>query len=131
MKSGTASAPSGGGGGLAITERQKPAPSRVAALFQMFAKRKLFSSSSKKSKLLPPGELRSRRYCVVLSLRKQSPSPPSWFVQLCESAAFRKLSSPVFQCARTSSLLGDRWPAATRRGPFWYGTLTPFYFSSS
>ncbi|XP_008656008.1 uncharacterized protein [Zea mays] len=54
MKSGTASAPSGGGGGLAITERQKPAPSRVAALFQMFAKRKLFSSSSKKSKLLPP-----------------------------------------------------------------------------
>jgi hypothetical protein len=58
MKSGSASAPSGGGGGgLAITERQKPAPSCVAALFQMFAKRKLFSSSSKKSKLLPPGEI--------------------------------------------------------------------------
>ncbi|XP_066364202.1 uncharacterized protein [Miscanthus floridulus] len=54
MKSGSASAPSGGAGGLAITERQKPAPSCVAALFQMFAKRKLFSSSSKKSKLLPP-----------------------------------------------------------------------------
>ncbi|TVT96749.1 hypothetical protein EJB05_58022 [Eragrostis curvula] len=50
---GIASAPSAGGNSLAITERQKPAPSCVAALFQMFAKRKLFSSS-KKSKLLPP-----------------------------------------------------------------------------
>ncbi|RCV16675.1 hypothetical protein SETIT_3G156800v2 [Setaria italica] len=56
MKSGSggASAPSAGGSSLAIAERQKPAPSCVAALFQMFARRKLFSSSSKKSKLLPP-----------------------------------------------------------------------------
>lgn len=57
MKNGRAgaTAPSGGGGSssLAIVERQKPAPSCVAALFQMFAKRKLFSSSSKKAKLLP------------------------------------------------------------------------------
>ncbi|PAN18267.1 hypothetical protein PAHAL_3G190600 [Panicum hallii] len=55
MKSGSAgaSAPSAGGSSLAIAERQKPAPSCVAALFQMFARRKLFSSSSKKSKLLP------------------------------------------------------------------------------
>ncbi|XP_062232066.1 uncharacterized protein LOC133929357 [Phragmites australis] len=52
--SGSASAPTAGGNSLAIAERQKPAPSCVAALFQMFAKRKLFSSSSKKSKLLPP-----------------------------------------------------------------------------
>ncbi|CAN6336894.1 unnamed protein product [Urochloa humidicola] len=52
--SGGASAPSAGSSSLAITERQKPAPSCVAALFQMFARRKLFSSSSKKSKLLPP-----------------------------------------------------------------------------
>ncbi|XP_039799966.1 uncharacterized protein LOC120664724 [Panicum virgatum] len=51
--SGGASAPSAGGGSLAIAERQKPTPSCVAALFQMFARRKLFSSSSKKSKLLP------------------------------------------------------------------------------
>ncbi|KAG2625961.1 hypothetical protein PVAP13_3KG282900 [Panicum virgatum] len=51
--SGGASAPNAGGGSLAITERQKPAPSCVAALFQMFARRKLFSSSSKKNKLLP------------------------------------------------------------------------------
>uniref|UniRef100_A0ACD5TE56 Uncharacterized protein n=1 Tax=Avena sativa TaxID=4498 RepID=A0ACD5TE56_AVESA len=42
----------GGGGGLAIAERQKP--SCVAALFQMLAKRKLFSSSSSKTKLLAP-----------------------------------------------------------------------------
>ncbi|KAL6609549.1 hypothetical protein ACP70R_039518 [Stipagrostis hirtigluma subsp. patula] len=56
MKSGSggASAPSAGGNSLAIAERQKPAPSCVAALFQMLAKRKLFSSSSKKSKMLPP-----------------------------------------------------------------------------
>ncbi|KAF0926293.1 hypothetical protein E2562_022111 [Oryza meyeriana var. granulata] len=55
MKSGnSASAPSAGGNSLAITERQKPAPSCVASLFQMLAKRKLFSSSSKKTKLLPP-----------------------------------------------------------------------------
>ncbi|KAG8086321.1 hypothetical protein GUJ93_ZPchr0010g9607 [Zizania palustris] len=57
MKNGnSASAPqtSAGGNSLAITERQKPAPSCVAALFQMLAKRKLFSSSSKKNKLLPP-----------------------------------------------------------------------------
>jgi hypothetical protein len=44
-----------GGGSLAITERQKP--SCVAALFQMLAKRKLFSSSSNKTKLLAPGEI--------------------------------------------------------------------------
>ncbi|KAL6618841.1 hypothetical protein ACP70R_033980 [Stipagrostis hirtigluma subsp. patula] len=56
MKSGSggASAPSAGGNSLTIAERQKPAPSCVAALFQMLAKRKLFSSSSKKSKMLPP-----------------------------------------------------------------------------
>ncbi|CAN6359261.1 unnamed protein product [Urochloa humidicola] len=56
MKSGSggASAPGAGGSSLAIAERQKPAPSCVAALFQMFARKKLFSSSSKKSKLLPP-----------------------------------------------------------------------------
>ncbi|CAL4894728.1 unnamed protein product [Urochloa decumbens] len=56
MKSGSggASAPSAAGSSLAIAERQKPAPSCVAALFQMFARKKLFSSSSKKSKLLPP-----------------------------------------------------------------------------
>ncbi|CAN6345960.1 unnamed protein product [Urochloa humidicola] len=42
------------GSSLAIAERQQPAPSCVAALFQMFARRKLFSSSSKKNKLLPP-----------------------------------------------------------------------------
>ncbi|GJM89668.1 hypothetical protein PR202_ga05877 [Eleusine coracana subsp. coracana] len=52
--SGSASAPSTGVNSLAIAERQKQAPSCVAALFQMFAKRKLFSSTSKKSKLLPP-----------------------------------------------------------------------------
>ncbi|KAL6848987.1 hypothetical protein ACP4OV_021570 [Aristida adscensionis] len=45
---------SGSGSSLAIAERKKPAPSCVAALFQMLAKRKLFSSSSKKSKMLPP-----------------------------------------------------------------------------
>ncbi|KAM3299771.1 hypothetical protein ACQJBY_040993 [Aegilops geniculata] len=51
----------GGGGGLAITERQRPAPSRVAALFQMLAKRRLFSSSSsKKTKLLAP--VREQRF---------------------------------------------------------------------
>lgn len=76
MKSGSASAPSGGGGGggLAITERQKPAPSCVAALFQMFAKRKLFSSSSKKSKLLPPGEIATGLRCSF-SAQIISPSP--------------------------------------------------------
>ncbi|GJN15137.1 hypothetical protein PR202_gb02030 [Eleusine coracana subsp. coracana] len=51
---GSASAPSTGVNSLAIAERQKQAPSCVAALFQIFAKRKLFSSTSKKSKLLPP-----------------------------------------------------------------------------
>ncbi|OEL20430.1 hypothetical protein BAE44_0018552 [Dichanthelium oligosanthes] len=62
MKSGSggASAPSAGAGSLAIAERQKPAPSCVAVLFQMFARRKLFSSSSKKSKLLPPDYSRSK-----------------------------------------------------------------------
>ncbi|XP_040380156.1 uncharacterized protein LOC102721168 isoform X2 [Oryza brachyantha] len=55
MKSGSsAAAPAAGGNSLAIAERQKPAPSCVASLFQMLAKRKLFSSSSKKTKLLPP-----------------------------------------------------------------------------
>jgi hypothetical protein len=70
MKSGSGSgrggacAPSAGGGSsLAIAERQKPAPSCVAALFQMFARRKLFSSSSKKSKLLPPGEIATKLHC--------------------------------------------------------------------
>ncbi|XP_048548242.1 uncharacterized protein LOC125527765 isoform X1 [Triticum urartu] len=59
--SSSAAANGGGGGGLAITERQKPAPSRVAALFQMLAKRKLFSSSSsKKTKLLAP--VREQRF---------------------------------------------------------------------
>uniref|UniRef100_A0ACD5U027 Uncharacterized protein n=1 Tax=Avena sativa TaxID=4498 RepID=A0ACD5U027_AVESA len=56
MKNGSSSsvaaANGGGGGGLAIAERQKP--SCVAALFQMLAKRKLFSSSSSKTKLLAP-----------------------------------------------------------------------------
>jgi hypothetical protein len=60
-RSRSSSAANAGGGGLAITERQKPAPSRVAALFQMLAKRKLFSSSSsKKTKLLAPGLMRLR-----------------------------------------------------------------------
>uniref|UniRef100_A0A0D9WJF2 DUF3741 domain-containing protein n=1 Tax=Leersia perrieri TaxID=77586 RepID=A0A0D9WJF2_9ORYZ len=57
MKSGNsaASVPNAGGNSLAIAERQKPpAPSCVAALFQMLAKKKLFSSSSKKTKLLTP-----------------------------------------------------------------------------
>ncbi|XP_062180338.1 uncharacterized protein LOC133884795 [Phragmites australis] len=58
--SGSASAPSAGGNSLAIAERQKPAPSCVAALFQMFAKRKLFSSSSKKSKMLP--QVRAQKF---------------------------------------------------------------------
>jgi hypothetical protein len=57
---GSGSAPSAGVNSLAITERQKPAPSCVASLFQMFAKRKLFSSTSKKSKLLPPGEIATK-----------------------------------------------------------------------
>uniref|UniRef100_A0A0E0L5E5 DUF3741 domain-containing protein n=1 Tax=Oryza punctata TaxID=4537 RepID=A0A0E0L5E5_ORYPU len=52
--SATAASTGGGGNSLAIAERQKPAPSCVASLFQMLAKRKLFSSSSKKTKLLPP-----------------------------------------------------------------------------
>ncbi|KAM0919552.1 hypothetical protein ACQ4PT_008114 [Festuca glaucescens] len=53
MKNGGSSSSSAAnaGGGLAITERQKP--SCVAALFQMLAKRKLFSSSNK-TKLLAP-----------------------------------------------------------------------------
>jgi len=76
MKSGSASAPSGGG--LAITERQKPAPSCVAALFQMFAKRKLFSSSSKKSKLLPPGEIATGlRTALFFLCANHFPLPPS------------------------------------------------------
>uniref|UniRef100_A0A452ZSQ0 DUF3741 domain-containing protein n=4 Tax=Aegilops tauschii subsp. strangulata TaxID=200361 RepID=A0A452ZSQ0_AEGTS len=59
--SSSSAANGGGGGGLAITERQRPAPSRVAALFQMLAKRKLFSSSSsKKTKLLAP--VREQRF---------------------------------------------------------------------
>ncbi|KAM3412431.1 hypothetical protein ACQJBY_003871 [Aegilops geniculata] len=60
--SSSAAAANGGGGvGLAITERQRPAPSRVAALFQMLDKRKLFSSSSsKKAKLLAP--VREQRF---------------------------------------------------------------------
>ncbi|XP_037473295.1 uncharacterized protein LOC119349374 [Triticum dicoccoides] len=59
--SSAANAGGGGGGGLAIAERQKPAPSRVAALFQMLARRKLFSSSSsKKTKLLAP--VREQRF---------------------------------------------------------------------
>ncbi|KAM0904466.1 hypothetical protein ACQ4PT_017941 [Festuca glaucescens] len=53
MKNGGSSSAANAGGGLAITERQKP--SCVAALFQMLAKRKLFSSSSSnKTKLLAP-----------------------------------------------------------------------------
>ncbi|CAN6327384.1 unnamed protein product [Urochloa humidicola] len=65
MKSGSggASAPCAGGSSLAIAERQQPAPSCVAALFQMFARRKLFSSSSKKSKRLPPGEIATKLHC--------------------------------------------------------------------
>jgi hypothetical protein len=54
MKNGGSSSAASAGGSLAITERQKP--SCVAALFQMLAKRKLFSSSSNKTKLLAPGE---------------------------------------------------------------------------
>jgi hypothetical protein len=60
---GSGSAPSAGVNSLAITERQKPAPSCVASLFQMFAKRKLLSSTSKKSKLLPPGEIATKLHC--------------------------------------------------------------------
>ncbi|XP_051210189.1 uncharacterized protein [Lolium perenne] len=52
MKNGGSSSAASAGGSLAITERQKP--SCVAALFQMLAKRKLFSSSSNKTKLLAP-----------------------------------------------------------------------------
>uniref|UniRef100_A0ACD5T7N9 Uncharacterized protein n=1 Tax=Avena sativa TaxID=4498 RepID=A0ACD5T7N9_AVESA len=52
MKNGGSSSASAANGGLAIAERQKP--SCVAALFQMLAKRKLFSSSSSKTKLLAP-----------------------------------------------------------------------------
>ncbi|CAM0954076.1 unnamed protein product [Alopecurus aequalis] len=54
MKNGGSSSSAAHAGGLAIAERQKPAPSCVAALFQMLAKKKLFSSSSSKTKLLAP-----------------------------------------------------------------------------
>lgn len=124
MKSGSASTP-GGGGGLAITERQKPAPSCVAALFQVFAKRKLFSSSSKKSKMLPPGEIATELHSAFSAQIFFPSNPPSR--NPCESAAVRQLLSSVFQCAHISSRLGDRRSAARRRrragrGPFWYGT---------
>jgi hypothetical protein len=110
MKSGSASAPSGGGaaGVLAITERQKPAPSCVAALFQMFAKRKLFSSSSKKSKLLPPGEISMETRCPF-SAQIILPSPPS-----CNYAIPPLFVSFRLRCfsARTKVLA---WGTAGRR----------------
>lgn len=87
MKSGGASAPSAGGSSLAIAERQKPAPSCVAALFQMFARRKLFSSSSKKSKLLPPGEIATKLHCPCCCCA-QINFPPS------RNFATRRCSSP-------------------------------------
>jgi len=130
--SGGASAPNAGGSSLAITERQKPAPSCVAALFQMFARRKLFSSSSKKNKLLPSGKIATKLHCPLL--RANHLYPPSG--QLCESAAVRQPLHIRCFSARTEVLA---WETGERRredgggqdeAPF--GTAKfPLSFSSS
>ncbi|WVZ99520.1 hypothetical protein U9M48_044800, partial [Paspalum notatum var. saurae] len=94
MKSGggSSSAPSAGGGSssLAIAERQKPAPSCVAALFQMLAKRKLFSSSSKKAKLLPP-----------VRAQKFSPGRPPVGGEKTPAAKMRPLLLDSADCSRS------------------------------
>jgi len=128
--SGGASAPNAGGSSLAITERQKPAPSCVAALFQMFARRKLFSSSSK-SKLLPSGKIATKLHCPCCAQIIFIPSG-----QLCESAAVRQPLHIRCFSARTEVLA---WETGERRredgggqdeAPF--GTAKfPLSFSSS
>ena len=138
MKSGSASAPSGGGaaGGLAITERQKPAPSCVAALFQMFAKRKLFSSSSKKNKLLPPGEI-ATGLCAVFSLRKSSPPPsrnyanPPLLVSFrlrCFSARTQVLSCETAGRRREDGGGQDEAPSGTHTHPVFFFFIRYFWW---
>jgi hypothetical protein len=93
----------------------------VAALFQMLAKRKLFSSSSSKTKLLAPGEIAEKLHC------SDSVHIVSFSLDL----------TVLFQCAHRSTCLGTgdqpaaaarrrRWP---RRDLSWYATSFLFPYS--